>query len=95
MLIIFTKKVSRHKRGRDVEEGKFLNPREKHNRIKAGTFRKYLLGFLNWRRVLEFLICGGTVHDGYCSQNCFWIFGFVARVRARANNVFKGNVNNR
>ena len=28
-------------------------------------------------------------------KNCFWIFGFVARVRARADNVFKGNVNNR
>ena len=105
LLIIFTKKVSRHKRGRDVEEGKFLNPREKQNSIKAGTFRKYLLGFLNWRRVLEFLICVGTVHGGYCSrvtvhggtvhENCFWIFGFVGWVRARADNVFKKHVNNR
>ena len=33
---------------------------------------------------------GGTVHE-----NCFWIFGFVARIRARADNVFKENVNNR
>ena len=29
------------------------------------------------------------------TKNCFWIFGFVARVRARADNVFKGNVNNK
>ena len=32
----------------------------------------------------------GTIHENY-----FWIFGFVARVRARADNVFKGNVNNK
>ena len=36
----------------------------------------------------------------YCSrvtvyEKLFWIFGFVARVRARADNVFKGNVNNK
>ena len=46
-----------------------------------------------------------TIHDGYCSwvtvhggtihENCFWNFWFLARVRARADNVFKGNVNNR
>ena len=34
------------------------------------------------------LFTAGTVHE-----NCFWIFDFVARVRARADNVFKGNVN--
>ena len=28
-------------------------------------------------------------------KNCFCVFGFVAGVRARADNVFKGNVNNR
>ena len=48
--------------------------------------------------VVLFTTC--TVHGGHCSlvtghENCFWIFDFVARVRARADNVFKGNVNNR
>ena len=37
-----------------------------------------------------------TVHDGYCSQWVLFLdFWFVARVRARADNVFKGNVNNK
>jgi hypothetical protein len=37
----------------------------------------------------------GTVHGGTIHENCFWVFGFVARVRARADNVFKGKVNNK
>ena len=48
-------------------------------------------------------IHGGTVHGLLFTavlftgihENCFWVFGFLARVRARADNVFKGNVNNR
>ena len=36
-----------------------------------------------------------TVHGLLFTKNCFWIFDFLARVRARADNVFKGNVNNR
>ena len=63
MLINFTKKVPRHKRGRDVEEGKFLNPREKHNRIKSRNVYKNLLGvFLIGGNILDFLI-GGTIHE--------------------------------
>ena len=117
MLINFTIFVPRHKRGRDEGEGKFLNPREKHNHIKAGTFIKTYLVLLIRGSILDFLIAvtihvGGTVHVGtlftlgHCSrrgtvhagtihENCFWVFGFVARVRARADNVFKGKVNNR
>ena len=50
---------------------------------------------------------GGTVHGSYCSRGTVHrvlftgycsrkaVFGFLARVRARADNVFKGNVNNR
>ena len=37
----------------------------------------------------------GTVHAGTVHENYFLDFSFVTRVRARANNVFKENVNNR
>ena len=40
-------------------------------------------------------IHAGTVHGGTIHENCFWVFGFVARVRVRADNVFKGKVNNK
>ena len=40
--------------------------------------------------VLRALFTEGTVHG-----NWFLDFWFVARVRARADNVFKGNINNR
>ena len=49
-----------------------------------------MLEFLIGGTIYELLFTAGTVHG-----SCFWIFGFVARVRARADNVFKGKVNNR
>ena len=39
---------------------------------------------------------GGTVHGVTIHEKLFLdFFGFVARVRARADNVFKGNVNDK
>ena len=50
---------------------------------------------LDWWCCSRVTVHGGTVHGGTIHENYFWVFGFVARVRARADNVFKGKVNNR
>jgi len=57
--------------------------------------RENILDFLIVGTIHESLFTAGTVHGGTIHGNCFWVFDFVARVRARADNVFKGKVNNR